>query len=161
MVRQNIQDCIPDTELLSYYQVEHCAQDLSGLISWEHHMCINTCVGFTGPYADVEECPNCGEPRFDQKELAESEGRRKVPRKVFTTFLVGPQIQARWKNPRTAQDMLYQWERTKDLLREWLDMGKHPGFLDDILCGDAFLTLADDGQINKYDTVLMLSLDGA
>ena len=59
-VCQNIQECIPDTELLSYYQVDRRAKNLSRLISWEHHMCINSCVGFTGPYAHLEQCPKCG-----------------------------------------------------------------------------------------------------
>ena len=39
--------------------------------------------------------------------------------------------------------------------------GEYPSFLDDILCGDAYLNLAGDGKINKHDTVLMLSFDGA
>ena len=32
---------------------------------------------------------------------------------------------------------------------------------DDILCGKAYLDLVDKGKIGKYDTVLMLSMDGA
>jgi hypothetical protein len=59
-VRQNIQNCVAGVELLSYYQVEQRAKDLSGLITWEHHMCSNPCVGFTGPYAALEDCPRCG-----------------------------------------------------------------------------------------------------
>ena len=62
-------------------------------------MCVNSCLGFTGPYSNLDCCPKCGESRYNEKELTESEGRRKVPRQVFTTFPIGPQIQARWKNP--------------------------------------------------------------
>src|ERR1700679_2505941 len=51
-VRQNIEQCT-DVELLSYFQVEKRARELSGLITWEHHMCINSCVGFTGPYTTL------------------------------------------------------------------------------------------------------------
>jgi hypothetical protein len=74
---------------------------------------------------------------------------------------IGPQIQACWKSPQTAQDMLYRWEKTKELLRERAAMGEYPSFLDDILCGDAYLTLAGNGKIDKHDTVLMLSFDRA
>ena len=160
-VRQNTQLCIPGTELLSYYQVEQRAKDLSGLVSWEHHMCVNSCIGFTGPYAGLDKCPTCGEHRYDQKELEKSRHLRKVPRKVFTTFPIGPQIQARWKNPRTAQDMLYRWEKTEELLSERESTGDHPDLLDDILSGCAYLDLAEDGTFAKHDTVLMLSIDGA
>jgi hypothetical protein len=88
-VHQNIQECVAGTELLSRFQVERRARILSGLITWEHDMCFRSCVGFTGPYADLEACPNCGEPRYNQKELERSRGDRKVPRKVFTLGATG------------------------------------------------------------------------
>lgn len=134
---------------------------LSGLLTWEHHMCVETCVGFTGPYSDLDRCPECGEHRYDQKELRESEGLRKVPRKVFTTFPVGPQLQARWKNPRMAEEMLYRWRKTEELLAELEATGELPRILDDILCGHDYMELAAEGKIKEYDSVLMLSIDGA
>jgi hypothetical protein len=76
-------------------------------------------------------------------------------------FPVGPQIQARWKNPQSAQDMLYWWRKTEELLNQRAASGEHPDLLDDILCGEAYLNLAADGTIGKYDTTLMLSIDGA
>ena len=42
-------------------------------------MCINSCVGSTGPYTNMESCPHCGEPHHKQKHLEESDGLRKVP----------------------------------------------------------------------------------
>ena len=123
-------------------------------------MCINSCLGFTGPYSDLDRCPKCGESRYNEKDLAESEGRRKVPRQVFTTFPISPQIQACWKNPCTAKDMFYQWEKTEELLRD-LASGEPLGIFDDILSGRAYLDLVDEGLVGKYDTVLMLSIDGA
>jgi hypothetical protein len=160
-VRQNTQRCYDDIKLLSHYQIERRATKLSGLLTWEHHMCIKTCIGFTGPYSDLERCPDCGEHRYDQKELRESEGLRKVPRKVFTTFPAGPQLQARWKNSQMAEAMLYHWRKTEELLAELEATGKLPTVLDDILCGADYLKLATEGKIKKYDSVLLLSLDGA
>ena len=124
-------------------------------------MCVKSCLGFTGPYANLEHCPNCGEGRYDEKELEESGGERKVPRKVFTTFPVGPQLQARWKHPQTAKDMHYRWEKTQELQQERAGSDEPLDLFDDILCGQSYLDLVDEGHVNEYDTVLMLSMDGA
>ena len=159
--RQNTNQCYPDIELLSHYRVERQARLLSGVITWEHHMCVKSCVGFTGPFADLEQCPNCGAARYEEKDLEESNGERKVPRKVFTTFPVGPQLQARWKHPQTAKNMFYRWDRTQELRRERGESNDPPDIYDDILCGESYLNLVDDGTIDEYDTVLMLSIDGA
>jgi len=159
--RQNTHQCYPDIELLSHYRVERQARLLSGVITWEHHMCVKSCVGFTGPFADLEQCPNCGEACYKEKDLEESNGERKLPRKVFTTFPVGPQLQARWKHPQTAKDMFYRWDRTEELRRERGQSDDPPDIYDDILCGESYLNLVNDGTIDEYDTVLMLSIDGA
>ena len=158
--RQNTQQCFPDIEILSHYQAERRARLLSGLVAWEHHMCVRSCIGFTGPYTNLEYCPKCGQSRYKEKDLEESNGERKVPRQVFTTFPVGPQIQARWKNPQTAKDMLYWWAKTEELLQERTS-GEPLGLFDNILSGNAYLDLVDEGHVGKHDTVLMLSIDGA
>ena len=160
-VRKNMQELAPDQQFLSHYQAERRAQKFSGIITWEHHMCVKSCVGFTGPYTNLDACPRCGEPRYNQKDLEDSGGERKVPRNVFTTFPVGPQLQARWNNPQTARDMCYRRERTEELLREHAVPGQPPEPYDDILCGKAYLDLVDEGEIGENDTVLMLSFDGA
>ena len=159
--RQNARWCFPDIEILSHYRVERRARNLSGVITWEHHMCIESCVGFTGPFAALESCPECGRSRYDEEALDKSGGEMKIPRKVFTTFPVGPQLQARWKHPQTAKDMFYRWEKTQDLRQTCAQTGGPPDIYDDILCGEAYLDLVDDGTIEEYDTVLMLSIDGA
>ena len=38
--RQNTQQCYPGIKLLSYYQAERRAKLLSGVVTWEHHMCV-------------------------------------------------------------------------------------------------------------------------
>ena len=159
-VSRNARELVPGLEPLSFYQVERRARDLSGIVTWEHHMCIKSCVGFTGPFAALECCPECGEPRYDQQELEESDGERKVPRKIFTTFPVGPQLQARWKYSQTAESMFYRWGKTQELRQE-CDEPDAPKIYDDILCGQAYLDTVGDTPINEYDTVLMLSVDGA
>ena len=56
--------------------------------------------------------------------------------------------------------MFYRWDKTEELLRD-LGTGEPLGIFDDILSGRAYLDLVDEGKIGKYDTVLMLSIDGA
>ena len=158
---QNVRQCFPDIEILSYYQVERRAQNFSGVITWEHHMCVRSCIGFTGPYANLEQCPRCGELRYKEKDLEESDGERKVPRQVFTTFPVGPQLQAHWKHPQTAKDMHYRWEKTQELLQERSLSGESPDTSDDIFCGEDYIRLVEEGVVGEYDSVLMLSMDGA
>lgn len=160
-VRQNIKTTFPDIEMLSYYQAEKRAQSLSGIITWEHHMCVDSCLGFTGPFANMERCPNCGKHRYDQEELEGSHGERKVPRKVFTTFPPSPQLQAHWKNLEMAKKMFYRWEKTQELWQERKRSPNFPDVYDDILSGYSYLDAVDDESIGKYDTTLMLSMDGA
>ncbi|KAF9644579.1 hypothetical protein BDM02DRAFT_3078792, partial [Thelephora ganbajun] len=87
-------------------------QKLSGVLTWEHDMCIWSCVGFTGPFAGLESCPRCQMPHYDPDKLEKSGGKVKVPQKRFTTFPVDPQIQAHWKHPETAEKMLYRQRKT-------------------------------------------------
>ena len=124
-------------------------------------MCIKSCVVFTGPFLNLECCLSCGEPCYKQKELEGSNGLRKVPQQVFTTFPVGPQLQACWKHSQTAKDMFYQWEKTDELLQECTVTGEPPQLFNDIFCGYNYLNLVCDRQINKYDSVLMLSINSA
>ena len=56
--------------------------------------------------------------------------------------------------------MFYRWEKTQELLQEHAETGAPPGVFNDILCGNSYLDLVDDRKINKYDTVLMMSIDG-
>ena len=160
-VRQNILELFPESPMLSYDQVKRRVRNLSGVVTWEHHMCVRGCIGFTGPYSDLETCPECSEPRYDQKKLEATDGLAKEPRKIFTTFPVGPQLQARWKDSRTAEKMFYRWRKTQELRREREESGGITENYDDILSGDAYLEAVEEGTIREHDSVLMFSIDGA
>jgi len=157
----NFQRRSPEVKMLSYDQVQRRVSNLSGVVTWQHNMCVDSCAGFTGPYADLEHCPHpqCGKPRYNQHELEKSGGKNKVPQKLFTTFPVGPQLQSRWKSPTMAEKMHYRCNKTKDLFREH-DEGSIDGY-DDILGGSAYLKAMGKGDIKEHDTVQMLSMDGA
>ena len=103
---EDILERYPDSGILSYDQVKRRVSNLSGVYTWKHDMCIDSCAAFAGPFAHLDQCPLCGEYRYDQKHLRKS--KKKVPQKVFTTFPLGPQLQARWRNPQMAEKMLYR-----------------------------------------------------
>ena len=159
--RSIILECFPGSKMLSYDQVKRRVSEYSGVVTWKHDMCINSCVGFTGPYAELETCPDarCQEPRYDQEQLRKSGGRKKVARKEFTTFALGPQLQARWRNPQTAQKMFYRQNKTQEELAR--DRNADGYTYNDIFCGSDYLKAVENGDINDYDTVVMLSVDGA
>lgn len=156
--RLNFLQRSPGIKILSYDEVKNSVSGLSGVLTWQHDMCIDSCTGFTGPYEDLEKCPRCDQPRYDPIAFAKSNGLKKIPQKSFTTFPVGPQLQARWRNPEMAQKMHYRRRRTEDLLenRDAADFA-----WDDILTGSDYLDAVERGDIGDNDTVLMLSIDGA
>ena len=160
-VCRNHQELHPEDPVLSYDQVKRRVRKLSGVVTWEHHMCPRGCVGFTGPFSDQENCPDCGESRYDQAKFDASGGLLKVPQKVFTTFPVGPQLQARWRNPEMAKKMHYRWQKTQDLWQERAESGGISEIYDDILSGEAYLNAVENGSVREHDTVLMFSIDGA
>ena len=151
----------PGSEMLSYDQVKRRVSKLSGLITWKHDMCYNSCAAFTGPYENLEICPypRCLEPRYNQDVLEKSGGKKKVPRKQFTTFALGPQLQARWKSPQMVEKMYYR--RKKTWVEQEDDRDSDDYIFDDIFCGSDYLDAVEQGNIKDDDMVVMLSIDGA
>ena len=156
---RNIKTRYPESGMLSYDQAQRKASNLSGVVTWKHDMCVDSCAAFTGPFADLEECPRCGKSRYDEEELRKSGGTKKIPQKVFTTFPLGPQLQARWGSPEMAQKMLYRRNKTQDILRARAQGEEY--VYDDIFCGSDYIDAVQNGAINDYDTVVMFSIDGA
>ena len=156
--RRNILTRYPNSNMLSYDQVKRRVSNLSGLTTWKNHMCVDSCAAFTGPYAAMDECPRCHKPRYDQDKLKKSNGKDKVPQKEFSTFALGPQLQARWRSPEMAQKMFYRRNKTQDELN--CERGADYVY-DDVFCGSDYLDAVERGEIGDYDTVVMLSIDGA
>ncbi|EMD33182.1 hypothetical protein CERSUDRAFT_24921, partial [Gelatoporia subvermispora B] len=95
----------PKDPVLSYATVERRVTNLTGIAPICHDMCTRSCIAYTGPYASLEQCPICSEPRYDQLILETSRGRDKRARQRYYTIPVGPQIQALWRSPELAQRM--------------------------------------------------------
>ncbi|KAG2347660.1 hypothetical protein BDR05DRAFT_868798, partial [Suillus weaverae] len=45
--------------LLSFYSVEKLISQYTGVELIEHDMCPKSCLAFTGPYANLDNCPLC------------------------------------------------------------------------------------------------------
>ena len=71
----------PDDEVLSYARIKSKIAELSGVVPILHHMCINSCAAFTGPFADLAECPICHK--------AHHIGETETPRREFHTIPTG------------------------------------------------------------------------
>ncbi|KAJ7136450.1 hypothetical protein C8R43DRAFT_893885, partial [Mycena crocata] len=110
-IRSNILQRYPESGLLSHYLVKQKIEDLTGVVSVTDDMCWQSCVGFTGPYEQLDHCPDCGDTRWDPIRLAESGGETKVARQKFHTILLGPQLQALWRSPEGAKAMRYRTEK--------------------------------------------------
>ncbi|KIJ15714.1 hypothetical protein PAXINDRAFT_11306 [Paxillus involutus ATCC 200175] len=147
---------------LSNADEDYCiVAQLSGIEEMLHDMCIHTCVGFTGPFADLADCLECGEPCYDKDILFQTCGKVKKPRQQFTTFPVGPQIQAVYREPRSAAEMCYCLQCTKQILEELECLHGIQDAWSDLLDGSDYLEAVDEGKIKDNDTVLMMSMDGA
>lgn len=161
--RNAIIRCFPESEpeLLTYARAKTKISQLSGVVPIMHHMCINTCLSYTGPFEELEMCPTCGEPRYDQGKLDATNGRVKVPRREFHTIPLGPQIQALWRTPESARAMQHRARRTAAILTELEEnQGTIPVY-DDFYHGADYIEAVQAGKISDNDTVLMLSMDGA
>ncbi|EKM56335.1 uncharacterized protein PHACADRAFT_193951 [Phanerochaete carnosa HHB-10118-sp] len=157
----------PSCEMLSFDAVKRRIEELSGIVPVYHDMCFDSCVSFTGPFEDLEQCPMCSKHCYDQAEHARSS--KKVPVKRFLTNCMGPAIQAMWRSSIGAEGMSYRARCTAKIMKEITRQAEHqdgnfefsPPELDNYIHGTDYLEAALNGFIGEDDTVLMLSLDGA
>ena len=76
-VRKSINRQFPETKILSHYLAKKLVSDISGVVYINDDMCINSCHAFTGPFADLDACTVCSEPRYT--EIPAGRQRKKVP----------------------------------------------------------------------------------
>ena len=160
-VRSAIVRRYPENELLSYAQIKTRIAELSGITPIIHDMCINSCLGYTGPFAGLDMCPQCGEPRYDQITLVNSGGKVKKARQEFHTMPIGPQLQALWRHPDSVASVRYRETRTAEIMEELKHNNGLLASYDDYFHGSEYLEAVNSGRIVPGDMVLMFSIDGA
>ena len=160
-IRRSIEQCFPDAKLPSFHQIKRILADLSGVTSVVKDMCINSCAAYVGPFADLDSCPECSEPRYDQVKFNRSNGRVKHPRAVFHTIPIAPQLQSLWRHPDSAEKMRYREQQTQQIFQELQRNNGLVDTYDDVFCGQAYLDAVTQNKIQQNDILLMLSIDGA
>ena len=158
--RAAILDCYPDTDLPTYYRTTRLVADITGIESIVHHMCVNSCIAYTGPFLDLLICPICSEPRYDQFRLETSNGTDKIPRQEFHTIPIGPQLQALYREPESATHAHYLREERSRILSEIQEQETMSEYTD-VLHGTDLIEAFQDERIGEDDIVLMFSIDGA
>jgi hypothetical protein len=55
----------PDNPILSFHKVKQIIEELTGITSIIHDMCVNSCLAYTGSFSDLLTCPYCNEPQYE------------------------------------------------------------------------------------------------
>ncbi|KAJ3561214.1 hypothetical protein NP233_g10329 [Leucocoprinus birnbaumii] len=152
--------CFPEFNIYSLYCVTKQLDSLSGTATMVHNMCPNSCIAFTGPYADLDKCPmpRCGSSHWDPIKLAKGE---KVPAKTFSTIVLGPQLQALFGNPESAHAMQYHQKKTQEVVENACQTDGEivVDTFDDIYSRSEYLWLVNEGKIDDNSILLSLSID--
>jgi hypothetical protein len=101
-LRNHHNERYPGDPMLSYDQIKRKVTEWTSIEAIVHDMCHNSCITYTGPFSDHEQCPHCSEPRYDALRLENSNGKVKVASQQFYTLPLGPQLQALWRSPDRA-----------------------------------------------------------
>ena len=153
-----------NTPMLAYERIRAKVAEWSGVHPVIHDMCPNSCIAYTGPFADLERCPyaNCGLSRWDTFQLENSRGKIKIPAQhYYYTIPLAPQIQSLWRSPKTSAHLNYRRERTTEILQELEDNNGVLNSYDDVFHGREYIDAVRRGDIAKNDTVVMFAIDGA
>jgi len=161
VARETLMNFTQLDEFPSYYQAKMKTTELSGVEPVVLDMCINSCIGFTGPFHHLSHCSECGESRYDTTLLQDTQGVVRKPCKQFSTILLGPQLQALYRDPQKANDMNYRREYTHRVFDKLRQNGGIQDVYNDFFDGSDYLKAVQAGKIKDDDIVLMTSIDGA
>ncbi|XP_015159585.1 uncharacterized protein [Solanum tuberosum] len=145
-----LSDALPKENVLpnSLYEVQKIIKDL-GLDYVKIDACVNNCILYRQEYADLEQCPKCGEKRWTMRkgenannEVASDNLNKKkkgIPRKILRYVLLIPRLQRLFMTKGTAKEMRWHKDnQVDDVLQHPADLltwkffdEKHPNFPSD------------------------------
>ncbi|KAI0640398.1 hypothetical protein C8Q79DRAFT_882617, partial [Trametes meyenii] len=140
-------------KLPSLHKIKARVTFLAGIKPQVYDCCSDSCVAYTGPFADLQECPYCKLSRYDDY------GK---PRRRFTYFPMEARLAALSSHRETAERMQYRGDYISD----------PSGTVQDVFDGDNYQALRTreviiDGRKTGYkffadrrDIALGLSTDG-
>ncbi|KAF9218517.1 hypothetical protein BS17DRAFT_869042 [Gyrodon lividus] len=146
---EGVQDC------LSFKTIKAFIVNYIGIKYVLHDMCEDLCLGFTGPFENLDNCPTCGKYRWNKAKFCQSNGQHKVPVKQFPTILLGPQLQAHYRDPHSARNMAWLKEKTRKVINKIWCTHAMP-IIEDIIMGWDYLGGSLNGDIKDDDIVLSL-----
>lgn len=153
MTRKSILRRHPEDNIPSHDQMKKILAHITGVGSIVHPMCRNTCIAFTGPFADLDVCPKCGEPK-----CCPISGKY---HQEFHTMPIGPILQALWRDPQSSKRFQYRHRKTREIIEQLHRNNGHLSAFEDFFHGSAYLEQVQNGNITNDDIVLMFSIDGA
>ncbi len=97
-------------DLPSYYRTTHLISEITGIELVVHNMCINLCIIYTSPFLNLEACPMCLKPQYDQFKLQLKRGKKWIACQKFHTIPIRPQLQALYHKPESTTHTQYLCE---------------------------------------------------
>ena len=96
-VHNNHNEQFPESPMLSY--VDKKVAEWSSMQPIVHNMCPNSCMAYTGPFAQLDNCTKCELSHWDPFQFENSQGKVKVAAQHFYTIPLTPQLQSLWRSP--------------------------------------------------------------
>jgi len=155
-VRDSILMRYPDSGILSYHDIKNLVAKITGVCAVYDDMCINGCHAFTGPFADLQSCHVCSEPRYDPDEFASG---KKVPRQQACTIPLSPQLQALRRSPQGADSILYRDRKIMEIIEALNAANPDELVYDDIFSGEHVMDLCE--TLTDNDMMVVFSIDGS
>ena len=112
LIRQAFRDNI---ELMTLYRCTYRMAMLSGIEPEWYDCCINSCMCYTGKYADKSICLECKEPRYQANNVE--------PRRQFCYLPLIPRFKNLFKNQKYVEALSYQskYQHNQDEISDVFD----------------------------------------
>ncbi|KAM5545162.1 hypothetical protein V8D89_001273, partial [Ganoderma adspersum] len=139
-------------ELPSFQRIRARVAFLAGISPEKYNCCVNSCITYTGPHAELDACPYCKEPCYDSYN---------APRRQFTYLPFIDRLTAMHANEARAEEMDYRmnFDADEDVIQDIFDS--------EIYCNLCSQDVAIDGHgvghkffSDDHDIALGLSTDG-
>jgi len=100
--RDACQACYPGDPFLSFDQMKHKVEMITGVVPLIYDMCINTCAAFTGPFSSLQACLLCSEPWYHLGTRDACQQFLTIPiRPIIQAFIIHQRQQKRCTIERT------------------------------------------------------------
>ncbi|KAL0056640.1 hypothetical protein AAF712_016754 [Marasmius tenuissimus] len=132
----------PDEPFKTHKEIKSLVEEITGIVSVWYDMCINSCIGYTGLFRDLENCWKCNESRYDPVELERS--GRQIARLQFTDTL-------RYRALKIAKVQEILQESDNNLESEFI--------WDNHACGQAFREMVEKLMLTEDDQIFTITMD--